>query len=452
MNALELISQIYNLSTGSLINSVKNTKLKKPLLKFFNTKKIHNKKSGWTDINKHYTPTQNNHSRNIPNHKIKAETKHIIIDSLLNSPQIESDANTKAIVVNPPYGPNQIRQAYGVVQVVPTNGVVKVGIIGCFNAPNIQSDFDAWTDYFGLPRKTLIITPNGSVPSPTGSNLGWNLELQLDIQSVYTICQNCEINIFLSPSASFADIKSTIALANSRQMNVISMSFGSRELTSAFLRSSSSLESVLTSTTCCYLASTGDSSFPSYPALNPNVLAIGGSTLNLVSNNGIASRANEITWQSAGAGYSKIYSKPTYQNGIPIINKNKRAIPDVSAVANPNTGVYVYCSSYDPKYNWYQVGGTSLSCPLNAGLIANGLIYRYNSSKNPLTTVANLQNDVHNNLYKLYKRNTNTFYSSYFYDITKGKDNGFTAGAKFDIPTGLGVANFDAVAKFLNTF
>lgn len=454
MDTINLIIGLIFLTITILAKKLgKNIKIKKILSKLFGKRNYHNKKekssSSYSDIKHHYKPKKNNYLANnpLPGPDLEVETKHVIIDSVENLPS--PDANIKAIKISPPYNPNQIRQAYGVVQVIPTAKIPKVGIIGCYYAPNIQYDFNVWANQFSLPIKTLNIIPNGSVPYATKSNLGWNLELQLDIQSVYTICQNCDIYVFLSPSASYTDVKSTIALANSYQMDVISMSFGSREPSSSFLKSSSSLETVLTSTKCCYLASSGDTSSPSYPALNPNVCAVGGSTLNLTSNNNIVSRANETTWITAGAGYSNYYAKPIYQNNIKVINKNRRAIPDVSAVANPNTGVFVYCSSYNSYYRWYQVGGTSLSCPLNAGLVANGLIYRYNKSKGPLTTVANLSNDIHKILYDRYRSNTNTFYSSLCFDITQGRDNGYTAGTKYDIPTGLGVGNFDAVANYL---
>ena len=400
---------------------------------------------------------------NISNSKKNAGVQHIIIDSFKEPPSIDNKTHQQKdirvgelprTIINPPYNPQQIRQAYEVEQITPIKSKPKVGIIGCYYYSDIQRDFDTWTNHFGLPRKTLVINANGVGPA-SGQNKGWYLELQLDIQSVYTICQNCDIHIYLAKSASFLNIKSAISLANSHKMDVISMSFGSSEMPKQFLNSSSSLESVLTSSKCCYLASTGDSSFPSYPALNPNVLAIGGTTLNLDLNegSGIVTRLSEKTWNSAGAGYSNIYPKPKYQNGIQSITKNKRAIPDISGISNPETGVYVYCSKYNVGTNWYHVGGTSLSCPLTAGLIANSLIIRFNNSKGNLTTVANLSNDVHKIIYDRYKLNTTTFYTLLFYDVEEGlRDNGYKPGSTYDIPTGLGVPLYGKLANYLGNF
>ena len=91
-----------------------------------------------------------------------------------------------------------------------------------------------------------------------------------------------------------------------------------------------------------FLASTGDSGSPGgYPAYSPNVVAVGGTTLNLNANNTYQS---ETAWSGSGGGQSSYESEPAYQLGVQ--DSGSRQIPDVAFDADPNTGVAVY-DSYD---------------------------------------------------------------------------------------------------------
>ena len=118
-----------------------------------------------------------------------------------------------------------------------------------------------------------------------------------------------------------------------------------------------------------FLASTGDDGSPAgYPAYSPNVVAVGGTTLNINSNN---SYGSETAWSGSGGGTSVYESEPTWQEGVQ--TTGKRTAPDVAMDADPNTGVSVY-DSYPNSEGfaepWSTVGGTSVSCPCWSGIIA----------------------------------------------------------------------------------
>jgi subtilase family serine protease len=188
-----------------------------------------------------------------------------------------------------------------------------------------------------------------------------------------------------------------------------------------------------------------DERFPNFPATSQNVLACGGTSLFLDNKN---NRMNETTWSSAGCGISSIVSKPTYQNNIVKLNKySNRAIPDIAGVANPNTGVLFV---YDGVTSI--VGGTSVSCPVFAGLLSNGISQRNNQGKQPLTTVltSTSTNNIQSILYALTRDPSS--YSTNFYDITVGNDGSFNASINYDVATGIGALNCQTITNTLANF
>ncbi len=207
-----------------------------------------------------------------------------------------------------------------------------------------------------------------------------------------------------------------------------------------------------------FLASSGDNGafLPgsatfgvSYPAASPNVVAVGGTTLNITGN----SYSGETGWGNgsssgvsggSGGGISAVESQPTYQLGVVTQNTLQRAVPDVSMDADPATGVPVYDTfDYGTATPWIpgQIGGTSLACPMYAGIIAiadqSRSIQNLDSLDGPSQTLPRL--------YQLPGRDFN--------DITTG-DNGFSATIGYDMVTGLGspIANLlipDLTGPFL---
>ena len=182
-----------------------------------------------------------------------------------------------------------------------------------------------------------------------------------------------------------------------------------------------------------FLASTGDNGANSaYPAYSPNVVAVGGTTLQSLDSSGDypgTGTNGEIGWSGSGGGSSQYEPEPSYQQSVQ--NTGFRTVPDISADADPSTGVAVY----DP-YNfgtatpWGDVGGTSLSSPLLAGMVAIVDQGRVQNGGETLSSSALLTA-----LYRL-----EITKPSDFHDVLYG-NNGFAAGPGYDMVTGIGSPN-----------
>ena len=151
-----------------------------------------------------------------------------------------------------------------------------------------------------------------------------------------------------------------------------------------------------------------------FPAASPHGTAVGGTSLSKAS----STRGwSETAWSGAGSGCSAVYPKPTWQKDTTC---KHRMVGDVSAVANPATGVAVYYGG-----SWVKVGGTSVSAPLVAG------IYATNGG------TANYGSDPYS-------------HTSALFDITSGSTGSCggtyycTAVTGYDGPTGLGSPNGSA--------
>ena len=166
-------------------------------------------------------------------------------------------------------------------------------------------------------------------------------------------------------------------------------------------------------------ASTGDAgNVTNWPATNPNVVAVGGTSLTSDSS---PRGWSESAWADGGSGCSPYEPKPDFQQGL-ATNCDNRAIADISADADPNTGLAVFDTLGEG--GWLQVGGTSLSSPLVAAM--------YALAGDPVA---------------------GTYPNSYPYadpgdlfDVTTGSDGGCgnvlcNAGPGWDGPTGLGTPN-----------
>ena len=121
-----------------------------------------------------------------------------------------------------------------------------------------------------------------------------------------------------------------------------------------------------------------------YPASSWYVTAVGGTNLDLTSDNQIAGEVvwndtHQVQWKdpgtgggAGGGGLSRIFTRPPFQNGL--VKQNGRAVPDVAMLADVRPGYAVYCTSPDchrsPTYPWASVGGTSAAAPLFAAGIA----------------------------------------------------------------------------------
>ena len=170
-----------------------------------------------------------------------------------------------------------------------------------------------------------------------------------------------------------------------------------------------------------FVASTGDSGAPGgYPAFSPNVLAIGGTTLTLSGGN----YSNENGWSGSCGGISTQTSKPSYQFNV-TQSATQRTIPDVGFDGDPNSPVAVYDSYANGTLSpWGGYAGTSLSAPCWAGLVS---IINQGRTINSQPVYDGMS--LATALYQLP--------SGDYHDIVAG-NNGFAAGAGYDLVTGIG--------------
>ena len=141
-------------------------------------------------------------------------------------------------------------------------------------------------------------------------------------------------------------------------VSVIAMSWGASEFSGQ-----TAYDSVFTTPGVTFVAGSGDNgSFggPLWPASSPNVLAVGGTTLQV---NTSGNYLGETAWSGSGGGISTIEQEPSYQASVQ--STGWRSTPDVAFDADPTTGVPIYSQG-----SWITVGGTSLGTAAWAGMIA----------------------------------------------------------------------------------
>ena len=322
-------------------------------------------------------------------------------------------------------GPSDLTSAYA----LPSGGSgATVAIVDAYDDPNAESDLATYRAQYGLPACT---TANGcfkkvngsgqSSPLPTADS-GWAGEISLDVDMVSAVCPNCHILLVEAASADDNSLFTAIDSAVSLGAKYVSNSWGGSESSSE-----TSQDADLNHPGVAITVSSGDDGTGAeYPASSRYVTAVGGTSLTKSSS---TSRGwTEKAWTSAGSGCSAYETKPTWQTVT--TNCSRRAEADVSAVADPATGVAVY-QTYGAS-GWSVYGGTSASAPIIAGVYA--LAGTPGSSDYPASYP--------------YAHQSNLF------DVTSGSNGSCgapicTAGSGWDGPTGLGTPN--GVSAFSST-
>jgi subtilase family serine protease len=184
----------------------------------------------------------------------------------------------------------------------------------------------------------------------------------LDLEMVSAICPTCNILYVGGNSPSFNDLAAAVNTAVAKGATVVSNSYGASEF-----NASSTLTSAYNHPGVAITVSSGDSGYGvQMPAAFNTVVAVGGTNLKRSS----TSRGwSEVAWTGAGSGCSAVIAQKSWQSGRS--SCSRRVVADVSAVADPATGVAVY-DSYGSTggANWYVFGGTSVAAPIVAGVYA----------------------------------------------------------------------------------
>ncbi len=330
-----------------------------------------------------------------------------------------SSANGAQPFASSPQGlnPADLQSAYKLPSSTAGQGQT-IAIVDAFNDPNAESDLATYRSQFGLPPCTTAngcfkkVNQNGGTSFPS-NNTGWSEEISLDLDMVSAICPNCHILLVEASSSSITNLGTAVNRAATMGANAISNSYGGGESSSEISEDTSFYRHPGIAVT----ASSGDSGFgPQFPAASQFVTAVGGTSLTRASN---TRGWTETAWSGAGSGCSGFETKPSWQKDT---GCSRRTIADVSAVADPNTGVSVFDSFNES--GWLVFGGTSVSSPIIAsvyGLAGNASSVNFGSF--PYSHTSSL------------------------FDVTSGSNGSCggsylcTAKAGYDGPTGLGTPN-----------
>jgi subtilase family serine protease len=351
------------------------------------------------------------------------------------------------------YSPAQISQAYGFNQVTFTtttgqtvqgNGSGQtIAIVDAYAAPNLVNDLNTFDQTFtttkngvsgtyynlyGASSNFLTVATPGGQPA---TNAGWALEITLDVEWAHAMAPGAKILLVEAPTSSLNDLLGAVSYAAAQPGVVaVSMSWGSPEFAGEtsydsyfttpanHLGGSNGLGGGYLPGGITFVAASGDSGAgPSYPAVSPNVLSVGGTALTLSSSGGYGS---ETAWSGSGGGYSLYEKAPSYQG------TGMRSNPDVAYNADPYTGYWVYDSlGYGGYSGWLQVGGTSAAAPQWAALVAIADQGRAIAGKGSLDGASQTLPTIY------------SLPASDFHDITTGS-NGYAAGPGYDLVTGRG--------------
>ncbi|MGI8682305.1 MAG: S53 family peptidase [Mycobacteriales bacterium] len=274
------------------------------------------------------------------------------------------------------YGPADLQSAYALPSATAGSGQT-IAIVDAYNDPSAEADLGVYRSQYGLSSCTTAngcfskVDQNGGTAYPRNDS-GWSQEISLDVDMASAICPNCKILLVEATTPSFANLGAAVNTAARLGAQAISNSYGGSDASDA------NYGQYYNHPGHAITVSSGDNGYGvEYPASSQYVTAVGGT--HLIRASGTRGWA-ETAWSGAGSGCSAYNAKPSWQTDGGCA---KRTVADVSAVADPATGVAVY-DSYASKgtKGWLVFGGTSVSAPIIAGVYAlagNGSAVNYGS-------------------------------------------------------------------------
>jgi subtilase family serine protease len=313
------------------------------------------------------------------------------------------------------YTPSQIKGAYGISGYDGSGQTV--AIIDAYAAPTIVQDVNQWSSNRGLStlksnQLTQVVAP-GTYHHPEAGQKqdpqGWYGEETLDVEAVHGMAPAANI-VYVGAPNNFQDLDAALNNVVDKQLAQIvtnSYGFNTELLAPGFIKpyEDTILQGAVEGIGIYF--SSGDNSDESlvqgyrttdWPASSPFVTAVGGTSLAVgASNNYLfetgwgstTSSWTGTTWSptppgswlyGAGGGVSQVFAEPSYQTGVvpnsvfTAQGRTGRAVPDIAAFADPNTGYLIGETQTFPdgsvKYSEYRIGGTSLSSPIMAGVMA----------------------------------------------------------------------------------
>ncbi|MBI1758857.1 MAG: S8/S53 family peptidase [Actinobacteria bacterium] len=325
------------------------------------------------------------------------------------------------------YVPSQLQAAYGVnlaIQYGLTGRGVTVAITDAYAAPTIVSDANTYATTHGQPalrsEQFRQVLPTGyrygyddTVNGDLCGEQGWYGEETLDVEAVHAMAPGADITYVAAPSCDNADFADTLnKVVDEHLADIVTNSWGGTDESNGSPQLDAVYQQIFAQAALegiGFYFSSGDSGdgsslnngvpTPEAPANSDLVTAVGGTSMAVdasgrrVWETGWSTGRSRLTgnaWSppppgkfqyGAGGGTSRVFAQPDYQRGVVpdalatrYSTQPARVIPDVSAVGDPSTGMLVGETQTFPdgsvRYSEYRIGGTSLSSPLFAGLMA----------------------------------------------------------------------------------
>jgi subtilase family serine protease len=389
------------------------------------------------------------------------------------------------------YSPSGFREAYDLPSLLEHSIDGQGRSVALLESPDVSTDYgvsdiyqdvSAYDRYFGLPSPHVHVvgrfagTPTLSLAS---------LEEVEDVEIVHAVAPGASVIVVLFGTTASAGVAGSarwlaaFKYATTRADVVsLSMSQGEHRFSRSEVTALGSALALATSRHVTVVASSGDlgavanpcNGFLPFgsithpvkelglPASDPLVLSVGGTRLRVVPSTGAYLRETAwsepaIPWKSAiepsslgeasGGGYSHLFARPSYQDGVAGIAA-ERGAPDVAADAAPETGLAVLSfPSYPVGADIQGAGGTSAGAPLWAAImaIADQFVGRRLGWVNPA----------------IYRIAQSPHYGAAFHDITEGNNTvslpktviSYKAGSGWDPVTGWGTPNVSALIPLL---
>ena len=294
----------------------------------------------------------------------------------------------------------------------------------------------------GTNQITTVQLPHSNV-TPDGS--GGDQEVALDVEALLATAPKAAQRVYIAPNSTAGAIAAYSQVADdvaAGRVQVVATSWGGCEpgFSTAFMSAvATSINRMVASGGTIFAASGDNGAYDcarplvpngqltvDFPASLPSVVAVGGTTLAASGSGGFTetawgpspttTSATTYAGKGSGGGTSAVFARPAYQSSINASGTG-RAVPDVSALADAKTGFGAYSHSAG---GWHLFGGTSFGAPMWAGQLATAL---------SAGGLGSGLGDIHAALYAA---------PSAFRDVTSGANGYYTAGAGYDLVTGLG--------------
>lgn len=318
------------------------------------------------------------------------------------------------------YAGAQLQGLYGITGAIASGDDgrgVTVGVIDAYASATILQDANTYSAAHGLPslnghfRQVVAPGTYNRPENPKQDPQGWAGEETLDVEAVHTMAPGADITYIGAPN-NYRDLDAIMnKVVDEHLADIVSNSYGygGEALPTGTIKPSLDTQVQAAAEGITLFFSSGDNAdetggvagatpTPDWPASSPYVTAVGGTSAGVSQSNG---RVFELGWETAkgtldkatttwntpaflygsGGGTSRLFAQPSYQAGVVpgAISQTygggaMRAVPDVAALGDPNTGMLVGETQTFPdgsqQYSEYRIGGTSLASPLYAGMFA----------------------------------------------------------------------------------